>query len=125
MGHHAHQIMPHPYFNRVVNGGFERDFFCRHKFDYALREFVRWWREMVRGKGEKANSADRGYFVDAAESITGISHQQVSRWAKCLKDRNAHPWLLSRNALTHSAGHLVALAMASLAAGHAARGSVA
>jgi hypothetical protein len=36
-----------------------------------------------------------------------------------------HPWLLSRNVLTHSAGHPVALATASLATGHAALGSVA
>jgi hypothetical protein len=42
------------------------------------REFVRWWRESV-------TNAHEGAFAEA-ELATGISHQQVSRWAKGLKD---------------------------------------
>ena len=48
------------------------------------REFVRWWSERVRRKGERGNNPDLGYFVDEAESLTGISQQQVSRWKKNL-----------------------------------------
>ena len=53
-------------------------------------EFVRWWRENVRGRGEKANSADRGFFVNDAESTTGITKPQVSKWAKRLRDKPAY-----------------------------------
>lgn len=57
-------------------------------------EFVRWWRETVRppgGKEAQAIGAGRGQLVrDDAESLTGISHQQVSRWSKSLKDREAY-----------------------------------
>jgi phage N-6-adenine-methyltransferase len=53
-------------------------------------DVVNWWRETVRGKGKRSNSADRGYFVEQAEQLTGISHQQISRWAKKLGDRMAY-----------------------------------
>jgi hypothetical protein len=57
-------------------------------------EFVRWWREAVRspgGKEAQAIGADRGQLVrDDAEILSGITHQQVSRWAKLLKDRSAY-----------------------------------
>jgi hypothetical protein len=42
------------------------------------REFVGWWREKVRGKGKNRNSADPRYFQEQAESLTGITHHQVS-----------------------------------------------
>lgn len=55
-------------------------------------EFVRWWREAVRGKGnpEKKGrdliSAEQGQLNQPdAEELTGITHQQVSKWAKRLK----------------------------------------
>jgi hypothetical protein len=38
------------------------------------REFARWWRGNV-------TNAQNGAFAEA-ELATGISHQQVSRWAK-------------------------------------------
>lgn len=50
------------------------------------REFVEWWRENVRGKGKKSNNADQGYFVEDAQELTAITQQQVSKWAKRLKD---------------------------------------
>jgi hypothetical protein len=40
----------------------------------------------VRGKGKKSNNADPGYFVNDAEELTGITQQQVSKWAKKLED---------------------------------------
>jgi hypothetical protein len=57
-----------------------------------LKSFVGWWRENVRRKGGERwiDSADRGYQVSDAETITGIKHQQVSRWAKALKDEESY-----------------------------------
>jgi hypothetical protein len=49
-------------------------------------EFVRWWNESVRGKGKHANSAELRYFQEDAESQTGITHQQVSKWRKSTDD---------------------------------------
>lgn len=57
-------------------------------------EFVRWWKENVRGRGERANSAGRGYFVEDAENSTGITHQQVSKWGKRLQDREKYRTVL-------------------------------
>jgi phage N-6-adenine-methyltransferase len=43
-------------------------------------EFVRWWEENVRPRGQ-GNVADRGQFsVEQVETITGITKQQQSRW---------------------------------------------
>ncbi len=53
-------------------------------------EFVAWWRENVRGKGKRSNGPDLGYFVDDAETQTGIRHQQVSKWAARLKNPDAY-----------------------------------
>lgn len=52
-------------------------------------EFVVWWRENVRPDGRPPKTgAERGRFLrDDAEAQTGISHQQVSKWAKRLQDR--------------------------------------
>jgi hypothetical protein len=47
-------------------------------------------KENVRERGERANVADRGLFLAEAEQTTGITKQQVSRWAKRLEDRQAH-----------------------------------
>lgn len=54
-----------------------------------LAEFVAWWREKVRGDGRPSKTvADRGQLsATDAESLTGITKQQVSRWAKALEDR--------------------------------------
>jgi hypothetical protein len=49
-------------------------------------EFVVWWDRHVRGKGEKANVADRGHFVAEAEAQTGVTKQQVSKWRNRLKE---------------------------------------
>jgi len=53
-------------------------------------EFVEWWRENIRGKGKRSNNADPGYFVEQAETLTGITQQQVSKWSKRLADRGAY-----------------------------------
>ena len=49
-------------------------------------EFVTWWGEKVRDKGERANVADHGHFVAEAERLTGITKQLVSRWRTRLKN---------------------------------------
>ncbi len=50
-------------------------------------EFVRWWKESVREKGERSNVADpRHLTVDQATELTGITKQQVSKWRRRLKD---------------------------------------
>lgn len=61
-----------------------------------IREFVRWWDEGVKSrgnpekKGSDLKSADRRKLNMAdAESMTGISNQQVSRWRKRIKDEAA------------------------------------
>lgn len=59
-----------------------------------IREFVRWWDEGV-GVRQHANSEDnadrRSPLSKAdAESLTGISQQQVSRWRKRIKDEAAY-----------------------------------
>lgn len=53
-------------------------------------DFINWWRENVRGKGKRANNADPGYFVEEAEQSTGITQQQVSKWAKRLSKRDEY-----------------------------------
>ena len=57
-------------------------------------EFVRWWDDSVRGKGKRANVADRGHFVEDVENLTGITKQQVSKWGQRLKDIKAYRDLL-------------------------------
>lgn len=59
-------------------------------------EFVAWWQQTVSpgqspGRGGKSR-ADRGVIIDAskAEELTGISHQQVSRWRKALANRDKY-----------------------------------
>lgn len=49
-------------------------------------EFVRWWGENVREKGQRANVSDPRHFVADAETHTGITKQQVSKWRNRLKD---------------------------------------
>lgn len=48
-------------------------------------EFVRWWDESVgvnhgAGRGNKNNADLSSFSKDDAESLTGISQQQISRW---------------------------------------------
>lgn len=55
------------------------------------REFVRWWSETVSvresaGRGNKTSAVRGSFSCDTAESLTGITHQQVSKWRKALKD---------------------------------------
>ena len=58
----------------------------------AQAEFVQWWRENVsvnHGAGRGKKIADRGSFsVDQAEALTGITQQQVSKWAKRLSSES-------------------------------------
>lgn len=58
-------------------------------------EFVRWWRETVSvrhgaGRGNKKVTDPGCFSVDDAEDLTGITKQQVSKWAKALKDRDKY-----------------------------------
>lgn len=58
-------------------------------------EFVQWWRENVsRNHGGKRDADQvRGsphLKFDDAEKLTGITHQQVSKWAKRLKDEGKY-----------------------------------
>jgi len=57
-----------------------------------IREFVGWWGDAVTiRKGTRTDlSAERGISCDAAEEMTGISNQQVSRWRSKLKDEEAY-----------------------------------
>lgn len=55
------------------------------------REFVQWWDDAVHRKGGERwlDSAERGYqgvAVTDLEAHTEITHQQVSRWRKSLRD---------------------------------------
>lgn len=53
------------------------------------QEFVRWWRENVSigwGGDRGKNAASAFLTKDDAETATGISQQQVSRWDKSLRD---------------------------------------
>jgi hypothetical protein len=70
------------------------------------REFAAWWRESVRGKGKKANSADRRYFVSEAEDLTGITQQQASKWAKRLQDPERYRAKLYGTAWKQAMGEL-------------------
>lgn len=56
-------------------------------------DFVNWWEGAVTvnhgaGRGNKNNSDPCSFSKSDAESETGISQQQVSRWRKRLKDRD-------------------------------------
>lgn len=56
------------------------------------REFVDWWREKVtphRGARTDIN-ADLGLSLKRAEELTGITQQQVSKWAKAIKDETGY-----------------------------------
>ncbi len=58
------------------------------------REFVRWWAERVQGKGQPKKNSARSSLVllpaKDAEDLTGIRHEQVSRWRRHLKDEAAY-----------------------------------
>lgn len=53
-------------------------------------EFVGWWLEKVRGPGKSNSRRSGGIEMDKAEELTGITSQQVSKWAKAIKDRKAY-----------------------------------
>lgn len=51
------------------------------------QEFVAWWKETVRRKGNQPNNPEQRYLaVEAAEKHTGISQQTVSKWGQRLTD---------------------------------------
>lgn len=55
------------------------------------RDHCAWWRANVRDGGRPKTVADRGqYSADDAERITGITKQQVSKWAAKLKDSDKY-----------------------------------
>lgn len=58
-------------------------------------EFCDWWRDHVSvrhglNRHNQENASGSSLSVDAAEEATGIAQQQVSRWRKRLKDRDAY-----------------------------------
>jgi ParB family chromosome partitioning protein len=54
-------------------------------------EFIRWWQEKVRRAGNPSISADpRELTASVAEELTGITHQQVSKWGKWLQEREKY-----------------------------------
>lgn len=57
------------------------------------RNFVAWWKERVRRAGQpEKNSCTNALILseDKAKEETGISHVQVSRWAKGLRNVEAY-----------------------------------
>jgi hypothetical protein len=58
---HARRIRDWPMLEQAVDKKIEEQ-----------RKFVAWWAANVRGKGERANSRVRGYFVSQAEDETGM-----------------------------------------------------
>ncbi len=61
--------------------------FITHKLEEQT-EFVRWWKETVtpnRDRRSESENAERRFQKDDAESLTGITQQQVSKWAKKLQ----------------------------------------
>lgn len=54
------------------------------------QEFVQWWDKNVLRKGgtfeTNTNSAERRYSTTDAEAISGVSHQQVSKWRRRLQE---------------------------------------
>lgn len=58
-------------------------------------EFVRWWEENVRPNTRPKTNADQRYLTVAqAETQTGITQQQVSKWGQRLKDYEQYRDLL-------------------------------
>lgn len=55
-------------------------------------EFVGWWKDNVRsdGRPSKTGAGPRQFPRDEAEELTGITHQQVSKWRKRLADRDKY-----------------------------------
>jgi phage N-6-adenine-methyltransferase len=53
-------------------------------------DFVNWWDAQVRGRGKRSNVVDPGLFVEEAEQRTGITKQQVAKWAKRLQKRDEY-----------------------------------
>lgn len=75
-------------------------------------EFVQWWRENVsRNHGGKRDADQvRGSAhlkFDDAEKLTGITHQQVSKWAKRLKDEGKYRATLFGAAYKKAMGQIV------------------
>jgi len=54
--------------------------------------FVQWWRENVNihHGGNRKDQVRSTWDLKDAEQSTGISNQQVSRWAKALQDDEAY-----------------------------------
>ena len=82
VGKHAQIASPHewPLLERAVEQKIEEQ-----------AEFVQWWRDRVTprqspGRNGQSNADPRSISKSDAESLTGITQQQVSKWAKRLKD---------------------------------------
>lgn len=56
------------------------------------KEFVLWWREKVsvRESNRKASAGPGTLSMLRAEELTGITNQQVSKWAKAVKDEPSY-----------------------------------
>ena len=54
------------------------------------REFVRWWKETVERPGGDHSCTVAGMLSEDDAAEPGIKNQQVSRWAKGLKDLDAY-----------------------------------
>lgn len=79
---YAQQVRDWPLLERAVDEKIEQQ-----------AEFVRWWSETVTvrhgaGRGNKNSADPRSFSQSEAESLTGISHQQVSKWRKATDEAN-------------------------------------
>ncbi len=64
-------------------------------------EFVRWWKEMVTVRRSEGTLTQIGVKVYDAESLTGISQQQVSKWNQKLKNPQKYRMPSSRRRKTY------------------------
>lgn len=71
-------------------------------------EFVRWWRESVNRPGGDHSRGSGLLLADDAERMTGISQQQVSKWAKRLKDTDNYRAKLFGSAWKLAMGEIAA-----------------
>lgn len=75
---YAKQIKDWPLLERAIDEKIEQQ-----------QEFVQWWRETIssrHGGDRKSRTANGVLDVPKAEELTGITQQQVSKWASRLKD---------------------------------------